>query len=71
MPRSAGMTLQGVVLAQLFMIITCFGCALHMKSTCSSGRQRVFGGMVSVLEHAGHFRLFYKGRIGFVIAAGV
>ena len=61
-PGSTGMETPGVLLAQSFKSIACFGRAFHMKGSLAVMADAVFfGELASVLEHAGRFRLLYKG----------
>ena len=55
---STGMATPGVLFAHSFKSISCFG------RTCNNGRREFFGGLFSVLEHFGHFRLSCRwGRV--------
>ena len=36
----------------------------YERRTCSHGRRVVFWGLASILVHAGHLRLLYKGELG-------
>ena len=56
-PGGAGLAMPGVMIAQSFKGITCFGLALHMKYALASLVDEGFFCMVSVFVHAGHFRL--------------
>ena len=70
-PYCTGMVMPGILLAQSFKSITCFGCATHMKGALAVLAVKVFWGLVSVFMHACHFRLSYKGVIWFVVAVGI
>ena len=48
-PGGAGTAMRGILLAQSFKSITCFGRSLHKKSTLVVLADKGFGGLVSVL----------------------
>ena len=58
------MATPGVLLAQSFKSITCFGRAFHMKGAFAVMADDGSLGLASVLKHAGHFRLQYKWGLG-------
>ena len=56
------MVRSGVLLAQSFE---------YERALAFLADKFVFWGLVSFLEHAGHFRLLYEGEIGLMVAASV
>ena len=58
------MAIPSVLLVQTFKNITCFGRAFHMKGALAVMADEGFLGLASVLEHSGHFRLLYRGELG-------